>query len=149
MTQTNSDWHLNWFNSPFYHQLYKKRDYNEATFFMSNLLKRLKVQENSSILDLACGTGLFGEQLLKIYNKSQIYGSDISVNSLLLAKKKKIYKNLEQALKVVNGQSQTLSKKISLHVTSCREQFGTIPFITADCTLFVKQFTKVSFSPKL
>ena len=44
MTKTNSDWHLNWFNSPFYHQLYKKRDYNEATFFMSNLLKCLKVQ---------------------------------------------------------------------------------------------------------
>ncbi len=58
------------------------------------LLKKKLKNKPKNILDLACGTGLFGEQLLKIYNKSQIYGSDISVNSLLLAKKKKIYKNL-------------------------------------------------------
>ena len=32
------------------------------------------------ILDLACGTGLFGTELKKIYPKSQIYGSDISLS---------------------------------------------------------------------
>ena len=53
------------------------------------------------ILDLACGTGLFGTELKKNYPKSYIYGSDISKNSLKIALEKKIYiklqiKNFEQ-----------------------------------------------------
>ena len=85
MTKTNSDWYLNWFNSPFYHQLYKKRDYNEATFFMSNLLKRLKVQENSSILDLACGRGRYSQYLSSI--GYDVVGIDISLENIVEAKK--------------------------------------------------------------
>ena len=68
-------------------------DYQAPIKSIELLKKKLK-NKPKSILDLACGTGLFGEQLLKIYNKSKIYGSDISVNCLLLAKEKKIYKNL-------------------------------------------------------
>ena len=54
-----------------------------------------------NILDLACGTGLFGIELKKIYPKSNIYGSDISKKSLKIALGKKIYiklqiKNFEQ-----------------------------------------------------
>ena len=47
------------------------------------------------ILDLACGTGLFGTELKKIYPKSQIYGSDISDKSLKITSGKKIYKKLQ------------------------------------------------------
>ena len=47
------------------------------------------------ILDLACGTGLFGIELKKIYPKSQIYGSDISNKSLKITSGKKIYKKLQ------------------------------------------------------
>tara|TARA_B100001559_G_C16383588_1_gene567727 strand:+ start:357 stop:980 length:624 start_codon:yes stop_codon:yes gene_type:complete len=61
-----------------------------------NLLKKEIKYKPKKILDLACGTGLFGEELIKIYTKSQIYGSDISQKSLILAKKKNIYKNLIQ-----------------------------------------------------
>ena len=54
-----------------------------------------------NILDLACGTGLFGTELKKNYPKSYIYGSDISKKSLKIALEKKIYiklqiKNFEQ-----------------------------------------------------
>ena len=55
MTNNKSEWHLDWFNSPFYHQLYKERDYSEATYFMNNLINRLQIDKDSSILDLACG----------------------------------------------------------------------------------------------
>ena len=48
-----------------------------------------------NILDLACGTGLFGTELKKIYPKSHIYGSDISKKSLKIALEKKIYKKLQ------------------------------------------------------
>ena len=50
MTKTNSDWHLNWFNSPFYHQLYKKRDYSEAALFIDNILKTFQPPKNSKFL---------------------------------------------------------------------------------------------------
>jgi len=47
------------------------------------------------ILDLACGTGLFGTELIKLFPKSQIYGSDISKKSLKITKRKKIYTELQ------------------------------------------------------
>ena len=48
-----------------------------------------------NILDLACGTGLFGTELKKIYPKSHIYGSDISKKSLKITFGKKIYTKLQ------------------------------------------------------
>ena len=48
-----------------------------------------------NILDLACGTGLFGNELKKIYPKSHIYGSDISKKSLKITLKQKIYAKLQ------------------------------------------------------
>ena len=48
-----------------------------------------------NILDLACGTGLFGAELKKIYPNSRICGSDISKKSLKISSDKKIYDNLQ------------------------------------------------------
>jgi len=48
-----------------------------------------------NILDLACGTGLFGIELKKIYPKSNICGSDISKKSLKISSDKKIYIKLK------------------------------------------------------
>ena len=48
-----------------------------------------------NILDLACGTGLFGTELKKMYPKSHIYGSDISKKSLKITLGKKIYTKLQ------------------------------------------------------
>ena len=59
-----------------------------------NLLKKRLKKKPNLILDLACGTGLFGEELIKTYNNSQIYGSDISQKSLQIAEEKGIYKKL-------------------------------------------------------
>ena len=48
-----------------------------------------------NILDLACGTGLFGTELKKVYPKCHIYGSDISKKSLKITSDKKIYTKLQ------------------------------------------------------
>ena len=61
-------------------------------------IKFLKETTNfkpNNILDLACGTGLFGAELKKVYPKSHIYGSDISKKSLKISSEKKIYKKLQ------------------------------------------------------
>ena len=60
----------------------------------SKILKKFLNKNPNEILDLACGTGLFGKELKKIYPKSSIDGTDISTKSLSHAKLKKIYKRL-------------------------------------------------------
>ena len=85
MTNNKSEWHLDWFNSPFYHQLYKERDYSEATYFMNNLISRLQIDKNSSILDLACGRGRYSLYLSNIGYK--VTGIDISKENISEAKK--------------------------------------------------------------
>ena len=46
-----------WFDSPYYHLLYKNRDNKEAEFFIDNLIFRLQIQKKSTILDVGCGKG--------------------------------------------------------------------------------------------
>ncbi len=85
MTKNKSEWYIDWFNSPFYHQLYKERDYSEATYFMNNLVSHLKIPKDTTILDLACGRGRHSLYLSKIgYN---VTGIDISKENIAEAKK--------------------------------------------------------------
>ena len=85
MTNNKSEWYLDWFNSPFYHQLYRERDYSEATYFMNNLISKLQIDKNSSILDLACGRGRYSLYLSNIGHK--VTGIDISKKNISEAKK--------------------------------------------------------------
>jgi len=84
MTKDNKTWYASWFDTPFYHILYKDRDYSEAESFMSNLTSYLNVPENGNILDLACGKGRHAIYLNKIgFN---VVGADLSENSIAHAK---------------------------------------------------------------
>lgn len=53
----NKPWYKEWFNSPYYHLLYRHRDNHEAKIFLNNLQKTLHFKSSSHILDLACGRG--------------------------------------------------------------------------------------------
>tara|TARA_B100000768_G_C11248537_1_gene362941 strand:- start:760 stop:1503 length:744 start_codon:yes stop_codon:yes gene_type:complete len=58
MTKENQLWFQSWFNTPYYHILYKNRDYKEAELFIKNLVHYLNLDtESDSVLDLACGKG--------------------------------------------------------------------------------------------
>ena len=108
MTNNKSEWHLDWFNSPFYHQLYKERDYSEATYFMNNLINRLQIDKNSSILDLACGRGRYSLYLSNIGYK--VTGIDISKENISEAKK-----NESDKLKyMIHDMRQPLNQKFDL-----------------------------------
>ena len=50
-------WFINWFDSPYYHILYKNRDEKEAEFFIENLVQYLNLKKRSKLLDIACGKG--------------------------------------------------------------------------------------------
>ncbi|KIX20005.1 methyltransferase [Flavobacterium sp. 316] len=82
---TPKKWYASWFDTPYYHILYKDRDYNEAQHFMDNLTGYLNLPENAKILDLACGKGRHS-----IYLNSLGYtvtGADLSENSIIEASK--------------------------------------------------------------
>ena len=51
------NWFKNWFNSPYYHILYKNRDIKEAELFIDNLINKLKLKKTSKLIDIACGKG--------------------------------------------------------------------------------------------
>ena len=84
MIKDDTTWYASWFNTPFYHILYKDRDYSEAENFMYNLTNYLNIPENGKILDLACGKGRHSIYLNKIgFN---VTGVDLSKNSIAYAK---------------------------------------------------------------
>ena len=64
-------------------------------FKSSQLLKKNLKIDPERILDLACGTGLFGSEVRKIYKKSIVYGLDISNSSLKIARQKNVYDKLK------------------------------------------------------
>lgn len=79
MTNTNN-WFADWFDSPYYHILYKNRDYKEAEFFIQNLTNFLKPKKEERILDLACGAGRHSIFLNKL--GFIVTGVDLSQNSI-------------------------------------------------------------------
>ncbi|MCK5401401.1 MAG: class I SAM-dependent methyltransferase [Flavobacteriaceae bacterium] len=84
MTKETKDWFTSWFDTPYYHILYKDRNYDEAQNFMENLTCYLNIPENGKILDLACGKGRHSVYLNAIgYN---VTGVDLSPYSIASAK---------------------------------------------------------------
>lgn len=76
---------MNWFDTKFYHILYKNRDNKEAELFIENLIDKLKIKQNSKVLDLACGKG---RHSIFLFKKGMIVtGFDSSENNILEAKK--------------------------------------------------------------
>ncbi len=53
-----------------------------------------KKNQNLSILDMGCGSGLCGKQLKKIFKKSRLIGVDISSQMLMKAEEKNVYDEL-------------------------------------------------------
>ena len=73
-------WFKNWFNSPYYHQLYFNRDESEAAAFINKLIDYLKPKAGSCMLDVACGKG---RHSLQFANKGfDVTGIDLSEDSI-------------------------------------------------------------------
>ena len=79
------EWFETWFNSEYYHMLYKSRDDKEAEKFINNLITKLQLNLDSKILDLACGKGRHSIFLSK--KGFNTMGVDLSPNSISWANK--------------------------------------------------------------
>jgi SAM-dependent methyltransferase len=78
------EWFEEWFDSPYYHLLYKSRDENEAKIALDNLLRALDLSPGSKVLDLACGKGRHSRCLAE--KGFQVTGLDISPASITYAR---------------------------------------------------------------
>jgi len=86
MDTKKEEWFATWFDTDYYHTLYQNRSEEEAQQFIANLLKFLKLEKGSKILDLACGNGRHARQIADAgYNTK---GVDLSSNSISIAKRK-------------------------------------------------------------
>jgi len=96
-----------------YDQTLKKWDYKAPNKAVKILKKNLSY-EIFNALDLACGTGLFAEEILKQFPNLIIDGIDISSRIIKIAEKKKIYNKL----KCLNFDKRFVFKK-KYNIVSC------------------------------
>jgi SAM-dependent methyltransferase len=73
-------WFKNWFNTPYYHQLYFKRDEKEAAAFIDKLIDYLKPAAGTTMLDVACGKGRHSIHLSE--KGFDVTGIDLSEDSI-------------------------------------------------------------------
>ena len=78
-------WYASWFDSPYYHILYKERNYREAQLFMDTITHYLNLPEKAKVLDLACGKGRHAIYLNQL--GFDVVGADLSENSIAEATK--------------------------------------------------------------
>lgn len=74
------EWFETWFDSPYYHILYKNRDEKEAELFLDHLISFLSPKPDSRILDVACGKGRHSNHLNK--KGFIVTGYDLSEESI-------------------------------------------------------------------
>jgi SAM-dependent methyltransferase len=79
-----AEWFQVWFNSPYYHILYKNRDEDEAHAFIDALFDYLQPLPGAQALDLACGKGRFSRYLAQ--KECYVTGLDISEDSIAYAR---------------------------------------------------------------
>lgn len=80
----SKDWFEEWFNTSYYHTLYKNRDEQEAIRFIDRLCELLEIKPKSKILDLACGKGRHSIYLAK--KGFTTTGIDLAEKSIVKAK---------------------------------------------------------------
>lgn len=80
MKTADKNWFESWFNTPYYHILYKDRNEEEAQFFIKNLTEKLHFNKEQKILDLACGKGRHAIYLNKL--GYHVVGVDLSKNNI-------------------------------------------------------------------
>lgn len=78
------DWFQEWFNSPYYHQLYCNRNETEAESFIERITAYLQIQQGAQVIDIACGKGRHSKTLAKL--GFDVTGIDLAANSIAAAK---------------------------------------------------------------
>ncbi|HCQ30054.1 MAG TPA: SAM-dependent methyltransferase [Flavobacteriales bacterium] len=85
LSKPEKEWFAQWFDTEYYHILYKHRDFDEAEKFIKNLVDFLSPAKDAYFLDMACGKGRHAVFLNKLGYKTDAF--DLSPNNIKEAKK--------------------------------------------------------------
>ncbi|NNC83985.1 MAG: methyltransferase domain-containing protein [Flavobacteriales bacterium] len=78
------EWFKTWFDTAYYHLLYRHRDENEAAFFIHRLIDVLDLRAGDKVMDLACGRG---RHSITLHDAGfEVLGLDLSKNSIRAAR---------------------------------------------------------------
>lgn len=94
---SKTQWFESWFDSPYYHILYKHRDDKEAELFIDTIYSKFQIDKQNSIIDLACGAGRHSHYMALKGNN--VLGVDLAANSISEAIKIAKNKGLDSNLK--------------------------------------------------
>jgi len=78
------EWFEEWFDSPYYHILYKNRSDDEAQQFVENIVSHFQLGPTTTLLDVACGKGRHSIAFSSY--GIDVTGIDLSKNSIDFAK---------------------------------------------------------------
>jgi len=112
------DWFSIWFNSPYYHLLYKHRDYSEAKRFIDNLDRYLQWKKEDTIMDLACGKGRHSIYLSQ--KGGRVTGLDLSPQNISYASS---FKNSRLDF-AVHDMREVYAKGAFSHIVNLFTSFG-------------------------
>lgn len=85
---SKKEWFEEWFDTSYYHTLYKHRNDEEAAQFIERIVAELPLKTGAHVLDLACGKGRHSITLNKLgFN---VLGVDLAANSI---EKAQVFKN--------------------------------------------------------
>lgn len=79
------DWFVDWFDSAYYHILYRQRDQGEADRFVDNIATRISISNHDDVLDIPCGRGRHTQAIHKKFD-CFVTGIDLSPSSIDHAK---------------------------------------------------------------
>ena len=79
-----AEWFEDWFDTKYYHLLYKDRDFSEAESFIEKLVAEIDLKSGARVLDLACGRGRHSIYVNKLGYDT--LGVDLSEQSIAFAK---------------------------------------------------------------
>ncbi len=87
----SSKWFEEWFNTKYYHDLYRHRDDSEAFEFVRLLKSRFAWKTEDVVLDVCCGNGRHAINLERM--GMQTWGVDLSVDNIEMAKSNSKFPN--------------------------------------------------------
>ena len=103
--------------APFYHKRWA-RDEVGPFDVTKKLLELSKIKKGSSVLDLACGTGLVTKKILKsVGGDGDVFGIDISDSALKIAKK---WVGAKKNVHFVRGDAETIQLNTKFDVITCQ-----------------------------
>lgn len=87
------NWFESWFDTEYYHMLYRHRSDTEAREFLGNLMRHLGLQQGDRVADIGCGKGRHSMVLAEM--GLNVWGMDLSSNSIQIAENLRQERNLK------------------------------------------------------